>query len=99
MITIKNEAQVAKMRNAGALLRQVLDALREEIEPGVTTLHLDQMAERLIREGGGIPSSKGYHGFPFSICTTSTWGRETISSPHSSTAFSKASGIISLTAS
>jgi len=70
MITIKNESQIEKMRKAGALLRSVLDALRSEIEPGVTTLHLDQMAERLIREGGGIPSSKGYEGFPYSICAS-----------------------------
>ena len=70
MITIKNESQIAKMRKAGVLLHGVLEELRKEIEPGVTTLHLDQMAERLIREGGGIPSSKGYEGFPFSICAS-----------------------------
>ena len=70
MITIKNESQIEKMRNAGALLHEVLEALRREIEPGVTTYHLDQMAERLIRAGGGIPSSKGYNGFPASICAS-----------------------------
>ena len=70
MITIKNETQIEKMRRAGALLHSVLEALRGEIEPGVTTLHLDEMAERLIREGGGIPSSKGYEGFPYSICAS-----------------------------
>ena len=70
MITIKNESQVEKMRKAGALLHQVLDALRAEIEPGVTTLHLDQLAERLIREAGATPSFKGYNGFPYSICAS-----------------------------
>jgi len=70
MITIKNESQIEKMRKAGVLLHSVLEELRREIEPGVTTLHLDQMAERLIREGGGIPSSKGYEGFPYSICAS-----------------------------
>ena len=70
MITIKNESQIGKMRNAGALIHEVLEALRAEIEPGVTTLHLDQMAERLIREAGAIPSSKGYNGFPYSICAS-----------------------------
>ena len=70
MITIKNESQIDKMRKAGALLHSVLDALRNEIEPGVTTKHLDHVAERLIREGGGIPSFKGYEGFPFSICAS-----------------------------
>ncbi|MBR6889422.1 MAG: type I methionyl aminopeptidase [Clostridia bacterium] len=70
MITIKNESQIEKMRAAGALLHEVLEKLRGEIEPGVTTHYLDQMAERLIREGGGIPSSKGYNGFPSSICAS-----------------------------
>ena len=70
MITIKNELQIEKMRQAGILLHSVLEALRKEIEPGVTTRHLDQMAEKLIRAGGGIPSSKGYNGFPSSICAS-----------------------------
>ena len=68
MITIKNESQIEKMRKAGALLHEVLGLVREEIEPGVTTAHLDQLAEKLIRERGAIPSSKGYNGFPYSIC-------------------------------
>ena len=70
MITIKNETQIEKMRVAGQLLHSVLDALRNEIEPGVTTLHLDQMAEKLIRQAGAIPSFKGFEGFPFSICAS-----------------------------
>ena len=70
MITIKNESQIEKMRRAGALMHEVLEKLRGEIEPGVTTLHLDQTAERLIREAGAIPSSKGYEGFPYSICAS-----------------------------
>ena len=70
MITIKSEWQIEKMRKAGELLHSVLDQLRAAIEPGITTLQLDQMAERLIREGGGIPSFKGYDGFPYSICAS-----------------------------
>ena len=70
MITIKSAQQIEKMRKAGVLLHSVLDALRAEIEPGVTTLHLDQMAEKLIRDAGAIPSFKGYEGFPFSICAS-----------------------------
>ena len=70
MLTIKNDLQIEKMRKAGELLHSVLEALRNEIEPGVTTLHLDQMAEKLIRQGGAIPSFKGFEGFPFSICAS-----------------------------
>lgn len=70
MITIKNESQIEKMRKAGELLHSVLEALRAEIQPGVTTMHLDRMAEKLIRDAGAIPSFKGYQGFPYSICAS-----------------------------
>lgn len=70
MITIKNAVQIDKMRRAGVLLHQVLDALREEIRPGMTTYQLDRMAEKLIRDAGAVPSFKGYNGFPFSICAS-----------------------------
>ena len=70
MITIKTEKQIEKMRKAGALLKSVLDALRDEIQVGVTTLHLDQTAEKLIRASGAQPSFKGFEGYPFSICAS-----------------------------
>lgn len=70
MITIKSEAQIEKMRKAGELLRRVEDTLRDEIRPGITTLHLDRLFEKLVREAGGIPSSKNYNGFPYSICAS-----------------------------
>ena len=70
MITIKNGQQIEKMRAAGALIHDVLQALRAEIQPGVTTAYLDKLAEKLIRGAGAIPSSKGYEGFPNSICAS-----------------------------
>ncbi|MDD7368156.1 MAG: type I methionyl aminopeptidase [Clostridiales bacterium] len=70
MITIKSAEEIGKMRKAGALLHEVLDQLKTMIEPGVTTAHLDQEAERLIRDAGAIPSFKGYEGFPASICAS-----------------------------
>ncbi len=70
MITLKNEEQIAKMRCAGALLHQVLEALRAHIAPGVTTLELDRLAEQMIRDAGAAPSFKGYEGFPATICAS-----------------------------
>ena len=52
MITLKNDRELDRMRRAGALLERVLLALKERIEPGITTLELDHLAERLIREAG-----------------------------------------------
>lgn len=70
MITIKSEAQIELMRKAGQLLYEVEAALREAIKPGITTMELDRMAERMIRAKGGIPSFKGFEGFPASICAS-----------------------------
>ena len=70
MITIKSADEIGKMRRAGALLHDVLEHLKGIIEPGVTTWDIDQMAEKLIRDAGAIPSSKGYEGFPSSICAS-----------------------------
>jgi len=70
MITLKNEAQIAKMRRAGALLNQVLEALRARCVPGVTTMEMDRLAEQMIRDAGATPSFKGYEGFPAAICAS-----------------------------
>ncbi len=70
MIEYKSEAEVAKMREAGLVVGRTLELLREAVEPGVSTTDLDAIAERNIREAGAIPSFKGYHGFPATICAS-----------------------------
>lgn len=70
MITLKNRDQVAKMREAGHVLEEIVEALCAEVAPGVTTKHLSQMADRLIRKAGGVPSFLGYQGFPDALCTS-----------------------------
>ncbi len=70
MITLKNEAQIESMRQAGKLLYEVLQAVKAAVQPGVTTLELNDMAEKLIRDGGAVPSFLGYEGFPASLCTS-----------------------------
>lgn len=70
MITIKNTVQIAKMREAGAILHEVLEQLRRKIEPGITTKELDRFAEKLIRSYGAIPSFLNYEGYPASICAS-----------------------------
>ncbi len=70
MITIKNSAQIEKMREAGAMLHEVLTQLKGKIEPGITTKELDHFAEKLIRSYGAVPSFLNYEGYPASICTS-----------------------------
>lgn len=70
MISLKNPDQIGKMREAGALLYEVLQKLRSAVKPGVSTAALDVYAEQLIRKNHAIPSSLHYEGFPASICAS-----------------------------
>lgn len=70
MIIAKSKKEIEKMRAAGKLVGQVLQELRSLVEPGVSTLEVDRAAERMIREAGALPTFKGYHGFPYSICAS-----------------------------
>src|SRR5918997_2717547 len=70
MIIGKSRKELEKMRAAGQLVGRVLQELRRMVEPGVTTLEIDMAAERMIREAGALPTFKGYHGYPFSICAS-----------------------------
>ena len=58
------------MAAAGSLVAAALKAVQEAAAPGISTLDLDQIAESVIRDGGGIPSFLGYHGFPATICAS-----------------------------
>jgi len=58
------------MRASGKLVGQVLAHLRTLAEPGISTIEIDQVAEKLIRDAGAIPTFKGYNGFPYSICAS-----------------------------
>jgi methionyl aminopeptidase len=70
MIIAKSKREIDKMRVAGRLVGQVLQELRAMVKPGISTLDVDRAAERMIRDGGALPTFKGYHGFPYSICAS-----------------------------
>src|SRR3954451_14635983 len=69
-IQLKTPEQIAKMRAAGLVVAAALDAMRQAVKPGVSTADLDAIAEKVIRDAGAVPSFKGYHGFPASICSS-----------------------------
>ena len=70
MIIGKSKKEIEKMRAAGQLVASVLQELRNMVIPGITTLEVDRAAERMIRDAGALPTFKGYHGFPYSICAS-----------------------------
>jgi methionyl aminopeptidase len=68
VIIRKSAEEVARMRRAGRLVGHTLTVVTEQVRPGVSLLELDALAERTIRAAGAVPSFKGYHGFPASLC-------------------------------
>ncbi len=70
MIVRKSPAEIETMARAGAVVAETIAAIGEAVEPGVTTAELDALAEELIRSRGGVPTFKGYRGFPASICAS-----------------------------
>ena len=76
MIVRKNMAELEKMRAAGMLVWKILDTLRQMVKEGVTTLDLENTAEKMMREAGARPAFKGYSTptaatkFPFVLCTS-----------------------------
>lgn len=70
MIVCRSQGEIDRMRAASVLVARVLLELREAVAPGVTTADLDGLAEQRIREAGGVPAFKGYHGYPATICSS-----------------------------
>jgi len=70
VIVKKSPAEIDAMAAAGDILVRCMELLAGKIRPGVTTMELDQAAERFIRSQGATPAFKGYRGFPGSICAS-----------------------------
>jgi len=70
MITLKSQIEIETMREAGRIVGLAHEAVAKAIRPGVTTLELNAIAEKVIRDHGAIPSFLGYGGFPASICAS-----------------------------
>lgn len=66
----RSPGELDAMAAAGALVAKALKAVQAAAVPGVSTLELDVVAETVIRDGRGVPSFLGYHGFPASICSS-----------------------------
>ncbi len=68
MIIRKGDAEIERIAHAGALVAETIAHVGEHVVPGVTTLELDDLADAFIRQRGGVPTSKGYKGYPRAIC-------------------------------
>ena len=69
-VSIKSEREIELMRQAGKILAKVHEELGKVIVPGISTLEIDRLGEKLIREYDCIPNFLNYHGYPASICVS-----------------------------
>ncbi len=69
-IILKSEREIDLMRRAGQIVATVLARLKSEVRPGITTQELDDVAAKEVTRLGGIPSFKGYRGYPANICVS-----------------------------
>ena len=70
LINIKSDREIELLKVAGSIVYETHQYLKPFIKEGITTKELDQLAEDFIRSKGAIPSCKGYHGFPATLCTS-----------------------------
>lgn len=68
MIIVKTREEIELMREAALVVSKTLGMLASEVKPGVTTLHLDKLAEEYIRDQGAVPGFLGLYDFPNSLC-------------------------------
>jgi methionyl aminopeptidase len=68
MLIYKTKEEIELIRISSVLVSKALAEVSKVIKPGVTTLELDRIAEEYIRDNGGVPAFKGYHGFPNTLC-------------------------------
>jgi methionyl aminopeptidase len=64
----RSDEEVAIQRESCLLVSATITEVAKIMKPGITTLSLDEMAETFIRDNGAVPSCKGYHGYPYSLC-------------------------------
>ncbi len=70
MIILKSERELQYLYDAGQIVAQTHQEVKKALRPGVTTLELDEVAEKYILQHQAIPTFKGYQGFPGSICAS-----------------------------
>jgi methionyl aminopeptidase len=68
VIIRKGAAEIDRIARAGDVVAETIAHVGERLEPGITLLELDRIADAFIRARGGIPTSLGYKGYPRAIC-------------------------------
>lgn len=68
MISLKTPKEIEKLRQGGKVLAKIVKTVADKAQPGISTIELDQLAEKLVKEAGGYPSFKKFNGYPTATC-------------------------------
>ena len=68
MFQLKSDEEIELLRQSNLLVSATLASVAHLMKPGTTTLQIDKAAEQFIRDHGGVPGFKGYHGYPATLC-------------------------------
>lgn len=70
MVILKSPGEIEKIRQSNVIVAEILEILRQKVEPGADTLTLDKISEELTLARDAKPAFKGYRGYPYSLCTS-----------------------------
>ena len=70
MIILRSQREIERIRTACHIVAEVLERLKEHIHPGISTWELDVLSEKLALRHKARPAFKGYHGYPYALCTS-----------------------------
>jgi len=70
MVILKSPNEIEKIRQSNVIVAEILEILRQEVEPGTNTMELDQISEELALDRNAKPAFKGYRGYPYSLCAS-----------------------------
>jgi methionyl aminopeptidase len=70
MVILKSPSEIEKIRQSNVIVAEILEILRQKVEPGTNTLELEQISEELALDRDAKPAFKGYRGYPYSLCAS-----------------------------
>ncbi len=70
MVILKSPSEIEKIRQSNVIVAEILEILRQKVEPGVDTLTLDKISEELALARNAKPAFKGYRGYPHNLCAS-----------------------------
>ncbi len=70
MVILKSPKEIDKIKKSNEMVAEILSVLISRVEPGIDTLELNDISEKLARERRATPAFKGYRGYPFALCAS-----------------------------